>query len=145
MPARRRALTINVTVNPAPAGRGGGGALDLWSLSLLGGLSFLRFRRKAAMATALVVVLGTGLAIPVSASAQQVEEIVVTSRRIEENLKEVPLSITAFDAGTIESAGITSSDGRRQPDSRPVVSSMPSARTCRCRSFAALCPRISSA
>ncbi len=102
------AATIGIAVNPASAGRGGGGALDLWSLSLLGGLLLLRSRRTAAMAIALVVALGTGLGIPVSASAQQVEEIVVTSRRIEEKLKDVPLSITAFDAGTIESAGINS-------------------------------------
>ena len=100
--------TIDVSVNPAPASSGGGGSLDLWSLSLLGGLLLLRSRRTAAMAIALVVALGTGLGIPVSASAQQVEEIVVTSRRIEEKLKDVPLSITAFDAGTIESAGISS-------------------------------------
>ena len=100
--------TIIVTVNQAPAGRGGGGALDLWSLSLLGALLLLRRKTIAAMAVVLSTVLGAGLGIPLSASAQQVEEIVVTSRRVEEKLKEVPLSITAFDAGTIESAGITS-------------------------------------
>ncbi|MFZ1623232.1 MAG: Plug domain-containing protein, partial [Gammaproteobacteria bacterium] len=64
-------------------------------------------QRTTALALALAVMLGTGLAMPVSSSAQQVEEIVVTSRRIEEKLKEVPLSITAFDAGMIESAGIS--------------------------------------
>jgi outer membrane receptor protein involved in Fe transport len=100
--------TIIVTVNQAPAGRGGGGALDLWSLSLLGALLLLRRKTIAAMAVVLSTVLGAGLGIPLSASAQQVEEIVVTSRRVEEKLKEVPLSITAFDAGAIESAGITS-------------------------------------
>jgi outer membrane receptor protein involved in Fe transport len=102
------AATIDVTVNPAPAGRGGGGALDLWSLALLGGLSFLRFRRKTIMAIVPLIILGAVLGVPASALAQQVEEIVVTSRRVEEKLKEVPLSITAFDSGTIDSAGISS-------------------------------------
>jgi len=35
------------------------------------------------------------------------EEITVTVRKTEENLKDVPLSITAFDANLIETAGIT--------------------------------------
>ncbi len=64
-------------------------------------------QRTTALALALAAMLGTGLVMPVSSSAQQVEEIVVTSRRIEEKLKDVPLSITAFDAGMIESAGIS--------------------------------------
>jgi len=50
---------------------------------------------------------GTGLVIPAEVQAQAIQEIVVTARRKEENLKEVPLSITAFDSGQIESAGIT--------------------------------------
>lgn len=63
-------------------------------------------QHASAAAFALVTALGIGLAVPFSSSAQQLDEIVVTSRRIEEKLKDVPLSITAFDAGTIESAGI---------------------------------------
>jgi len=35
------------------------------------------------------------------------EEIVVTTRKVEENIQDVPLSITAFDSGLIEAAGIT--------------------------------------
>ena len=35
------------------------------------------------------------------------EELIVTTRKIEENLKDVPLSITAFDANLIEAANIT--------------------------------------
>ncbi len=43
-----------------------------------------------------------------TALAQQIEEIVVTSRRQgEEKLMETPLAITAFDADAIESKGIT--------------------------------------
>ncbi|MCC5795064.1 MAG: TonB-dependent receptor [Chromatiales bacterium] len=41
-------------------------------------------------------------------AAQSLEEIVVTARRVEERLKDVPLSVTVFDANTIEQAGITS-------------------------------------
>ena len=36
-----------------------------------------------------------------------IEEITVTARKVEENLKEVPLSITAFDSELIEAANIT--------------------------------------
>jgi len=44
-----------------------------------------------------------------AAAAQQVtEEIVVTARKVEESLQDVPLSITAFGADTIEAARILS-------------------------------------
>jgi len=41
-------------------------------------------------------------------SSAAIQEIIVTSRKIEENLQEVPLAITAFDANAIEKLGITS-------------------------------------
>ncbi len=41
-----------------------------------------------------------------SAFAQQLEEITVTARKVEENLMQVPLSISAVTAESIESAGI---------------------------------------
>jgi iron complex outermembrane receptor protein len=53
----------------------------------------------------------TMLAVPGSeALAQQLalEEIVVTARKIEENLMEVPLAITAFSAADLEAAGMSS-------------------------------------
>ena len=47
---------------------------------------------------------------PGTASAQEgviaLEEIVVTARRVEERLQDVPLAITAFSAGEIQAAGI---------------------------------------
>jgi len=50
----------------------------------------------------------TSAALLVPAVGQgQIGEIVVTARKIEENLKEVPLAITAFDSAAIESAGIS--------------------------------------
>ncbi len=41
------------------------------------------------------------------AAAGQIEELTVTARRREENLQEVPVSVTAFGAGDIEDVGIT--------------------------------------
>ena len=43
-----------------------------------------------------------------NASRPMIEEIVVTARKKEESLQDVPLAITAFSAGKIEAAGITS-------------------------------------
>jgi iron complex outermembrane receptor protein len=40
------------------------------------------------------------------AAAQQIEEIVVTSRRIEEKLRDVPAAVTAFSAETLTRAGV---------------------------------------
>jgi iron complex outermembrane receptor protein len=48
------------------------------------------------------------MGIPALGTAQELSEIVVTARKVEENLKEVPLAITAFDSNTIAEAGITS-------------------------------------
>ncbi len=59
--------------------------------------------RRAALALVAVAVAG-------QAPAADLTEIVVTTRKVEENLREVPLAITAFDAGTIEAAGIDSLD-----------------------------------
>ncbi len=57
-----------------------------------------------AVSTALV----SSLALPQAVSAQSIalEEIVVTARKVEENLMEVPLAITAFSAADIESRNL---------------------------------------
>jgi iron complex outermembrane receptor protein len=39
---------------------------------------------------------------PAAARPQGLEEIVVTARRVEENIQDVPVSVTSIDAGTIE-------------------------------------------
>jgi iron complex outermembrane receptor protein len=62
-------------------------------------------RRTRGRAPALLVALAAALGNP--AALAQIEEIVVTARKKEEQLKEVPLAITAFDASAIESAAIT--------------------------------------
>ncbi len=64
----------------------------------------------AGSAAAILMALMAGVAlqaIPNGALAQEIEEITVTARRVEEKLKEVPLAITAFDEKAIEAAGIT--------------------------------------
>ena len=64
--------------------------------------------RAAGLSLAILAAFGgSGLVISADSQAQAIAEIVVTARRKEENLKEVPLSITAFDSAQIESAGIS--------------------------------------
>jgi iron complex outermembrane recepter protein len=107
------AATFAVIVNPVneTSGRvGGASAVDGWTLLLLA-LAGLRRRQRW------LALLGGGVAAalsPLLAAAQEADstgpklnEIVVTSRKVQENLKDVPLSITAFDADTIAKAGIT--------------------------------------
>ncbi len=100
---------------------GGASGFDPWSLVLLAGLPLLRRRRRAVIpsGTSLVLALTAGLLIAGtpgnSARAQSAEgrdaggmqEIVVTSRKVEEKLQDVPLAITAFDSNLIEASGIT--------------------------------------
>lgn len=68
-----------------------------------------RFNRPiaAAIAAALVAPLaGTAQAQQGDADAFGLEEIVVTARKVEENLMSVPMAITAFSSKDIESAGM---------------------------------------
>jgi iron complex outermembrane recepter protein len=61
----------------------------------------------AAIAATIVVSSGPALAQgQAAASDLGLEEIVVTARKVEENLMEVPLAITAFSADAIEEQGI---------------------------------------
>ena len=57
------------------------------------------------VAAAAVLVVGVALAVPVAA---QVDEIVVTARKKEERLQDVPISITAFGEAQIEQQGLLS-------------------------------------
>ncbi|MDX2144979.1 MAG: TonB-dependent receptor [Rhodospirillaceae bacterium] len=68
-----------------------------------------RFSRVQMTATAALMAFGpTGVNAQQQAQAQSIalEEIVVTARRVEENLMTVPLAITAFTSRDIESANI---------------------------------------
>ena len=56
-----------------------------------------KFQLRAACSVLAIAVVGAG-----GAAAQVLEEIVVTARKLEENLMEVPLAITAFSARDIE-------------------------------------------
>lgn len=64
-------------------------------------------KSRSGFALTAALSLSFGLALPVTVpAADDIAEIVVTSRRIEERLQDVPLAISAFDESTIESAGI---------------------------------------
>jgi len=62
----------------------------------------MKLRSKFAASTS---ALAVSLALAVPAWGQALEEIVVTARKREENLKEIPLSISAFSAADIEKKG----------------------------------------
>jgi len=65
--------------------------------------------KQAGQLPLLLAILATpaGALLPVDGWSQEVTEIVVTSRRREERLQEVPVSITAFDARKIEKLAIS--------------------------------------
>ncbi len=119
--------TVDITVNPlvtVTGNVGGAGAMDLWGLLLLAVAMLRRKLHKMSVPkgrighgiwrTAVGSAVLTGLALGnVTAGAQDtiadslaIEEIIVTSRKVEENLKEVPLAITVFDEASIAATGI---------------------------------------
>jgi iron complex outermembrane receptor protein len=115
-------MTVTVApVNEVVGRVGGASSADAWTLlvlALVAGFGRLR-RRLRAMGRWRVPLLAAGwLAIvPAGQLAAQepdtdasagagVGEIIVTARKVAENLKDVPLSITAFDSATIAAAGI---------------------------------------
>ena len=53
-----------------------------------------------------VLVLSLGLTAPAASFAQELEEIVVTARKVGESIQDIPLSITAFTDEDIKAAGI---------------------------------------
>ncbi len=63
---------------------------------------------------------GISAAVPIASqpatSSTQVQEIIVTAQRRSQNLQEVPLAVTAFNAKTLASAGITNVGGIAQVD-----------------------------
>jgi iron complex outermembrane receptor protein len=110
-------MTITVAaVNEVQGRVGGASGMDGWSLLLLvlAG-AWGRLRRSAAAGFPLVrpVALLLLALVPAGAAVAQeqdpavgVGEIIVSARKVNESLKDVPLSITAFDAETIQRAGI---------------------------------------
>lgn len=116
------AITV-AAVNEVVGRVGGASTLDPWSLLLLLGGALLRRRlgvglrprMTAAMTAAMaLVLLPAGLLHAQQAGPDEAEsppspgvgEIIVTARKVAESLKDVPLSITAFDSATIGAAGI---------------------------------------
>lgn len=66
-----------------------------------------RYSRSAFLSLAVAAALGQ---VPVTASAQALEEIVVTARKTEESLQSAPVAVTAFTAKSIEDQGISNMD-----------------------------------
>jgi outer membrane receptor protein involved in Fe transport len=122
-------ITVNPVITVTP--KIGGASVDPLTLAFLGALPLVGWRRNharraprsplglqmAAVATLVGASLGAfGQTAPDSPEAKQeqkqsvvtLNEIVVTARKVEEKLKDVPLSITAFDSETISAAGIAS-------------------------------------
>lgn len=100
------ARTVSISVVPVvqvDARIGGASAMPWWAaiVLVLAGMA----RRRPTQVAGVVGLIAAGLVLPVG--AQAIEEIVVTSRKVEERLQEVPLAITAFDSAAIEAARIT--------------------------------------
>jgi len=68
----------------------------------------MTLRARDYIVAAVAVVVGTSLLLAPRAGWAQIEEVVVTSRKITENLQEIPLSVSAFDAAAIEKLGLSS-------------------------------------
>jgi len=74
----------------------------------------MRIRLSTALGACAVSLVGLGY--PAGSHAQQqgaglaIEEIVVTARKREESLQEIPIAVSAFDAQTIENRGLQSID-----------------------------------
>lgn len=61
-------------------------------------------------ALGVLVVAGVILALSGMASAQSLDEIVVTARKQEENLEDVPISVAAFSAAQLQDMGVNSNE-----------------------------------
>jgi len=118
-------IAVQIKVTELPQ-QGGASSSGPWNLLLLSALLLRRLSRRTkakllARRAGSIAALAALLASGMSASAQEAEkkgaqqessaglqEIVVTARRMEEKLLEVPVAITAFDSKAIEALGITS-------------------------------------
>jgi len=66
-----------------------------------------RYSRSALLSFAVAAALGQ---VSTSASAQALEEVIVTARKTEESLQSAPVAVSAFTARTIEERGLTTID-----------------------------------
>ena len=65
--------------------------------------------RRSTVALAVPLAIGFGWSTPAAAQdAGVIEEIVVTARKVEENLRDIPLSVSAFTEQALEEQGIVS-------------------------------------
>ena len=63
--------------------------------------SYTFFRRDITLALLIASILAAG-----SATAQQLEEVIVTARKVEERLLDVPVAVSAFNSKTLAETGI---------------------------------------
>ena len=78
-------------------------------------------RLKSGLASTAMVLIAIALLLPVNAWSQ-IEEIIVTARKKEESLQDVPLAVTAFAAEEIERRGIRTQVGCRRNEAAAVLS-----------------------
>ena len=57
-------------------------------------------------------------AVPIGASAQVLEEVVVTAQKREQNIQDVGISVTAFSGDQIEALGMTNTGSKWLPGRR---------------------------
>ena len=96
------------------------------------------FRKSLLVSTAVLIALGAPQAVSAQTTATAADEssgigeIVVTAQRREENLQNVPISVSAFNANTIKEKGLTDVSrleglvpgftfGRSGVDARPAI------------------------
>ncbi len=58
------------------------------------------------LSTAVAAILGAAVAMPAAAQGTDMEEVIVTARKRDEALLDVPVVVSAFNLSEIESAGI---------------------------------------
>lgn len=71
-------------------------------------MRFVKLCGRLILAAAIAIVLPVGTLVPTSAWSQEVDEITVTARKREENLQDVPISISVFDDKAMRDRNINS-------------------------------------
>ena len=65
------------------------------------------FTRKSILATCVALMVGTGSSGAAYAQTLELEEIIVTARKTQESLQEVPISVTVHTGESLKAAGVT--------------------------------------
>ncbi len=62
--------------------------------------------KRTCLSTAVTGILAAAVALPAMAQGTEMEEVIVTARKRDESLLDVPVTVSAFNAQEISSAGI---------------------------------------